>query len=240
MEHISGPLARVLSRCGLRPADHGRVLRHDVHQQPVPEQIGDRSPVLGGDDLDRLPLGWGRHHREPLGPILLRFRAFHAHPVPLVRMSVRTYSHIHREIIPVGRSSRKGNVSRGTRFGVSAKVLKGLGARIAVARGSLGISQTELAKRVRGLRWAGATQSRVSEWETGRQPPGEAILALQRVLGCNGHWLLTGEGSMEPPAGLPKTPDGPEPHGPEDAEIAAELSDRPGRGGGRGGRQKRG
>lgn len=50
----------------------------------------------------------------------------------------------------------------------------------------------------------GLNQRSVSEWTTGRTSPGAEFLAqLPALLECNGHWLLTGEGSSELPGKAP-------------------------------------
>ena len=56
----------------------------------------------------------------------------------------------------------------------------------------LRMTQTDLAREL------GIGVATVSEWFTrGRVPNGDVMLRLPRVLGVNGHWLLTGEGPRE-------------------------------------------
>ena len=57
------------------------------------------------------------------------------------------------------------------------------------------MSQSELAKRL------GTKQSTVHGWVKQGVPPTADLLAkVPAALGINGHWLLTGEGKMDPPA----------------------------------------
>jgi transcriptional regulator with XRE-family HTH domain len=66
----------------------------------------------------------------------------------------------------------------------------------------MGISKNELARRV------GAAGPTVIEWFTrGALPDGEKLARLPEALGVNGHWLLTGEGSMLPPGAGPDASD---------------------------------
>lgn len=58
------------------------------------------------------------------------------------------------------------------------------------------MSQAELSRSL------GVGQATVSEWFTRhRVPNGAVLLQLPGVLGVNGHWLLTGEGSRVPHVG---------------------------------------
>ena len=67
-----------------------------------------------------------------------------------------------------------------------------LATRLVVARQRAGMTQAMLASLL-GL----GAGSRISDWESGRTAPTAATLVqLPRVLGVNGHWLLTGIGPM--------------------------------------------
>lgn len=66
--------------------------------------------------------------------------------------------------------------------------------RIRLRLEEVGISKNELARRI------GAAGPTVIEWFTkGALPDGEKLARLPDALQVNGHWLLTGEGSMLPP-----------------------------------------
>ena len=66
-----------------------------------------------------------------------------------------------------------------------ANLRKFLGARIKVMRTLRGLTQTELAKRL------GATQSLVTNYETGRREPGiRYLLKLSRILNVSVDWLI--------------------------------------------------
>ncbi len=67
-----------------------------------------------------------------------------------------------------------------------------LATRLGMARQRAGITQAALADLL-GL----GAGSRISDWESGRTAPTAATLVqLPRLLGVNGHWLLTGVGPM--------------------------------------------
>lgn len=40
--------------------------------------------------------------------------------------------------------------------------------------------------------------STTTPWRDGAMPSGEMLMRLPKVLGVDGHWLLTGEGAMKP------------------------------------------
>lgn len=66
--------------------------------------------------------------------------------------------------------------------------------RIRLRFDQLGITKNELARRI------GAAGPTVIEWFTkGALPDGEKLARLPEALQVNGHWLLTGQGSMLPP-----------------------------------------
>lgn len=70
-----------------------------------------------------------------------------------------------------------------------------LGARIREAREAAGLTQSQLAARVGTRSGRGGT---VSDWEAGRGDLSAEVLAeIRRETDCDGHWLLTGEGTME-------------------------------------------
>lgn len=70
--------------------------------------------------------------------------------------------------------------------------------RIAARMAALGLSQSELARRL------GTGQSTVQGWVEAGKLPGTRYLAdLPAALECSGHWLLTGEGPIEPPGQTP-------------------------------------
>jgi len=57
-----------------------------------------------------------------------------------------------------------------------------------------GITQSELARRVE------VRQATISQWfssDAPAQPKAEQLIKLPRALEVNGHWLLTGEGTMD-------------------------------------------
>ena len=57
-----------------------------------------------------------------------------------------------------------------------------------------GMTQSQLAKTI------GVRQATVSQWFNGEspaQPRAEQIIKLPEALSINGHWLLTGEGTMD-------------------------------------------
>ena len=67
-----------------------------------------------------------------------------------------------------------------------------LATRLGVARQRAGMTQVMLAKLL-GL----GAGSRISDWESGRTAPtASTLVQIPRVLGVNGHWLLTGVGPM--------------------------------------------
>lgn len=68
-----------------------------------------------------------------------------------------------------------------------------LGDRIKRARERAGLTQADLARRVGSKSGRSGT---VSDWERGKYPGAETLAELPGVLGCDGHWLLTGEGAM--------------------------------------------
>ena len=64
--------------------------------------------------------------------------------------------------------------------------------RVAQAIEASTLSRKEIAARV------GTDESRVSRWVNRKERVGARyIVALTEVVGCDGHWLLTGEGSRE-------------------------------------------
>lgn len=76
---------------------------------------------------------------------------------------------------------------------------KDLGRRISLALHRIGMTQTELARQV------GTGHARVNRWiNQGVMPEGKSLVLLPKILQCDGHWLLTGEGSPNPG---PDTPD---------------------------------
>lgn len=57
-----------------------------------------------------------------------------------------------------------------------------------------GMTQSELARTI------GVRQATISQWfssESPAQPKAEQMIKLPGALGVNGHWLLTGEGTMD-------------------------------------------
>ena len=57
-----------------------------------------------------------------------------------------------------------------------------------------GVTQTELGKRI------GVRQATVSQWlsrTNPSEPKADQLVRLPESLGINGHWLLTGRGSMD-------------------------------------------
>jgi len=70
-----------------------------------------------------------------------------------------------------------------------------LGDRIRQARDAAGLTQQEVATRV-----AAGRAATVGEWEAGTLPGADYLQQLPAALGCDGHWLLTGKGSMDRPA----------------------------------------
>lgn len=66
--------------------------------------------------------------------------------------------------------------------------MEGTGDRIRQYRRRLGLTQSELAKKI------GSRQATVADWETGKSEPEKFAVALSKALGVNAHWLLTGEG----------------------------------------------
>lgn len=76
-----------------------------------------------------------------------------------------------------------------------SELAKAIGARVREARGEL--SQTELAVR------AGMTQPTIWRIEHGENTPTVAnLIALAQALGCEIHWLVTGEsGELEESSG---------------------------------------
>jgi transcriptional regulator with XRE-family HTH domain len=66
--------------------------------------------------------------------------------------------------------------------------------RVAQAMQIAGLNRAELARRVH------LSAASVSEWWTkDAQPSSNTMQRMPRALHCNGHWLITGEGSMAPP-----------------------------------------
>lgn len=60
------------------------------------------------------------------------------------------------------------------------------------------LTQAEIADQV------GVSQASVSEWRRGVSlPSAEKLAQLTMVLGVSGHWLLTGEGPVEPAGASP-------------------------------------
>lgn len=73
-------------------------------------------------------------------------------------------------------------------------VLAGFRDRLRLAMSVRGITQTELGKRI------GVRQATVSQWlsrTNPSEPKADQLLRLPDALGINGHWLLTGRGSMD-------------------------------------------
>lgn len=48
-----------------------------------------------------------------------------------------------------------------------------------------------------------STHQTVSKWEVGAVPGGDLLAKLPEILKVSGHWLLTGEGPIEPPGEVP-------------------------------------
>jgi len=64
-----------------------------------------------------------------------------------------------------------------------------VGRRLKTLRELLGLSQSQLAKKL------GVAQNTLSQWERGeRDIPTSVLLKLHSIAGVNLHWLLTGEG----------------------------------------------
>ncbi|MEZ4416215.1 MAG: helix-turn-helix transcriptional regulator [Gemmatimonadota bacterium] len=73
-------------------------------------------------------------------------------------------------------------------------VLAGFRDRLRLAMSIRGVTQTELGKRI------GVRQATVSQWlsrTNPSEPKADQLLRLPEALGINGHWLLTGRGSMD-------------------------------------------
>ena len=75
------------------------------------------------------------------------------------------------------------------------------GGRLCIALHRKGLSQRALAEALGGEERA-ASGSAVNAWFVhGKLPEGKYMLKLPGLLGVSGHWLLTGEGPMEPKPG---------------------------------------
>jgi transcriptional regulator with XRE-family HTH domain len=73
-------------------------------------------------------------------------------------------------------------------------VKEDIGRRLRQAREAAGLSQSQLAAMVGAKSGRAAT---ISDWESGRGDLGADVLAeIRNATGVDGHWLLTGEGSM--------------------------------------------
>lgn len=75
---------------------------------------------------------------------------------------------------------------------------KDLGRRISLALHRIDMTQTKLAEEV------GTAHARVNTWiNQGVMPEGRFLVLLPKILQCDAHWLLTGEGSPHPVAEAP-------------------------------------
>lgn len=83
---------------------------------------------------------------------------------------------------------------------VSVDRQRGLRDRLVLAIERSGLTKAEIAGTV-GVRPA-TLSAWIAEGDGFSVPAGEQLLQLPEVLGVSGHWLLTGEGPMEPETGL--------------------------------------
>lgn len=75
-------------------------------------------------------------------------------------------------------------------------VMGTFGQRLVLARKAAGLGQADLMDAV-----AVKSRSQVSHWENDKAVPnGKYLFLLPGILGCSGHWLLTGEGPMTGPS----------------------------------------